>query len=76
MGQRSNDAAVMDVQIKFKMEECVLGMEQRSNGAALKDAQVDPKEEDYARDMVHTATIKKNLQLSHHVWGQNLIRLR
>ena len=32
--QRSNDAAVKDAQIMFKMEEYALGMEQRSNDAA------------------------------------------
>ena len=40
MGQRSNYAAVKDVQIKLRKEECALGMEQRSNDAAVKDAQI------------------------------------
>ena len=35
--QRSNDAAVKDAQIMFKMEEYALGMEQRSNDAPVKD---------------------------------------
>ena len=40
MGQRSNDAAVKDAQIKLRKEECARGMEQRSNYAAAKDAQI------------------------------------
>jgi hypothetical protein len=42
--QRSNDAAVKDVQIKSEMEECARGTEQRlsANYAAVKDAQIEP----------------------------------
>jgi len=36
MGQRSNYAAVKDVQIKLRKEECASSMEQRSNDAAVK----------------------------------------
>jgi len=48
-------------------------MVQRSNYAAVKDVQINPNEEDYAEDMVHTATITKNLQLSHHMLDLYLI---
>jgi hypothetical protein len=77
MGQRSNtnDAASKDAQIKLSKEECALSMEQRSNNAAMKDAQINLIEEDYAKDTVHIATLTKNLQLSHRVLDQNLIRL-
>jgi hypothetical protein len=77
MGQRenANDAELEDAQIMLKREECALNTEQRSNDAALKGAQIIPNEEEYARDTVHTATITKNLQLSHRVWDQNLKRL-
>ncbi len=40
MGQRSNDAAVKDAQIKLTQEECAGGMELRSSNAAVKDAQI------------------------------------
>jgi len=42
MGQRRIDAAIKDVQIKLRREECALGMVQRSNAndAATKDAQI------------------------------------
>jgi hypothetical protein len=39
MGQRSNDEAVMDVQIKQSREECASGMGQKSNDAAVMGAQ-------------------------------------
>jgi len=51
MGQRSNDAAVKDSQIKLKKEECASGMGQRSNDAAVKDAQIKLKKEECAKDM-------------------------
>jgi hypothetical protein len=41
----------------------------------LKDARINPNEEEYARGTVHTATITTNLQLSHLVFDQSLIRL-
>ena len=44
--QRSNDAAVKDAQIMFKMEEYALGMEQRSNNAAVKDVQIKLRREE------------------------------
>ena len=42
MGQRknTNDAALKDVQIKLRREECALGMGQISNDVAFKDAQI------------------------------------
>ena len=46
MGQRSNDAAVKDVQIQLRREECALGMEQRSSNAAPQDAQIKPDVEE------------------------------
>ena len=75
MGQRPNDAALKDAQIKLSREECASNTEQRSNVVALKDVKIIPNEEEYARDTVHTATITKNLQLSHRVLDQNSIRL-
>ncbi len=48
MGQRSNDAAVMDAQILLGREECVLGMGQNSNDAAVKDAQTWLLKEEFA----------------------------
>jgi hypothetical protein len=42
MGQRRNDAAMKDAQIKPLTEECASSMEQKSNNAAVKDAQVMP----------------------------------
>ena len=48
MGQRSNDVAMKDAQIKFRKEECALGMGQRSNYAAVKDAQIKLEEEECA----------------------------
>jgi hypothetical protein len=59
----------------LRREEFALGMEQRPNDAALRDAQKNPNGEDYAGDTVHIATQTKNLQLSHRVLDQNLIRL-
>ena len=38
MGQRSNDAASKDAQIKSSTEECAISMGQRSNAAAVKGA--------------------------------------
>ena len=42
MGQKSNDAAVMDAQTEPSKEECALGMEQKSytNDAEVKDAPI------------------------------------
>ena len=50
MGQRSNDAAVKDAQIKSSKEEYASGMGQRSkrNDAAVKDAKVPLGEEECA----------------------------
>ena len=80
MGQRSNyTCAAMkeDAQIKYKKEECASSMGQhgKRNDAALKDAQINSNEEEYARDMVHTAITMMNLQLSQRVLDQNSIRL-
>ena len=54
MGQRenTNDAALMDAQIKSSKEECVLNMEQSVSDAALKDAQVLLRREECASSMV------------------------
>ncbi len=49
--------------------------ELNTNDAAVKDAEVLLKREEYVIDMVHTATITKNLPLSHRVLDQSLIRL-
>ena len=75
MEQRENthDAALKDARIKLEMREFVWDMVQRSNYAAVKDVQINPNEEDYAEDMVHIATITKNLQLSHHMLDLYLI---
>ena len=79
MGQKlnTNDAALKIAQVLLKREEFALGMVQResANDAALKVAQINPNEEECAGDMVHTATITMNLQLSHRVMVQSLIRL-
>ena len=50
MEQRSNYAAAMDAQIKFRMEGCVSGMGQRSmsNDVAVKGAQVKLRKEECA----------------------------
>ena len=40
MEQRSNYAAIKDVQIKLSKEEYALDMGQRSNDAAVKDVQI------------------------------------
>ena len=46
MGQRSNYAAVKDVQIKFSKVECAESMGQVSNDATAKDAQIMPSVEE------------------------------
>ena len=53
MEQRSNDAAVKDVQSKLRKEEYAPGMVQRSrsNNAAVKDAQIRLRKEECALDM-------------------------
>ena len=51
MGQRSNDAARRDAQIKLRMEECASGMGLRSNYAAFKHALLKLKKEECAGDM-------------------------
>ena len=75
MGQSPNDAAVKDVQNKSSKEECVLGMGQRRNDALVMDAQMQLRKEDYARGTENTSTPPTNLQLLHHVLGQNLTKL-
>jgi hypothetical protein len=77
MGHRlsTNGVELKDARIKSSMEECASDMEQRSSCAALKVAQISPNEEEYARDTAHTAIPMMNLQLSHRVWDQILIRL-
>ena len=75
MGQRPNDAAVMDAQIKLKMEDCASGTGQSTKDAAVMDAQTTLEKEEYVGDMEHTATPMMNLQLLHHALGQNSRRL-
>ena len=41
----SNDAAVKDVRIILKKEECALGMEHSAKDAAVKDAQMKRRKE-------------------------------
>ena len=48
MGQRSNDAAVKDAQIKSSEEECAKDMGQRSKYAAKRDAQIVFRKEECA----------------------------
>ena len=48
MVQRSNYAALMGAQIKFRWEECAKGMEQRSNDALLMVAQNTLRKEECA----------------------------
>ncbi len=71
----TNGATLKDAQALLKREDCALSMGQRSNDAASKVAQINPNEEEYVTDTVHTATPLMNLQLSHRVSDQNLIRL-
>ncbi len=59
MVQRSNDAAVKDVQIMFTVEECARDMVQRSSYAAEKDAQIVFKEEGSASGTVHRSINQK-----------------
>ena len=75
MGQRGNDVAWKDAQIKLSKEECASSMAQRSNDAAVKDAQVKLRREEYAKDTEQTAILTTNLLLFHHVLDQILIRL-
>ena len=51
-------------------------MGQRSNDAVVMDAQITLRREEYVEDMEHTATTMMNLQLLHHVLGQNLRKLQ
>ena len=55
-GLRANDAAVKDVQIKPKKEECALSTVQRlyANDASGKDAQIKSCKEDFALSMVQS----------------------
>jgi hypothetical protein len=50
MEQRSNDAAVKDAQIKFRKEECALGMGQsrNANDGAVMGAQIKSSKEECA----------------------------
>ena len=75
MGRTSNDAAVMDAQIKPGREECALSMEQSTKDAVVKDAEIKLSEEECVRGTEHTATPTMNLQLLHHTLGQNLTKL-
>ena len=63
MEQSTNDAAVMDVQIKSLKEECVLGMGQNSNDATVKDARITPSKKESVGDTEQTAPPTMNLQL-------------
>mmetsp|Transcript_23859 Transcript_23859/g.47335 ORF Transcript_23859/g.47335 Transcript_23859/m.47335 type:complete len:103 (-) Transcript_23859:7-315(-) len=65
MGQRSNDAAVKDVQTMSRMEESALDMERkskRSNDAAMMDALIESYGEECAGGTGHIAILMKNLQ--------------
>jgi hypothetical protein len=75
MGQRSNNAASTDVQIKLRREGCASSMEQTLNpkDALSRDAQIMLKNEAYAGDMVQTATLLKYLPHTHSI--QNLTKL-
>ena len=48
MGQRGNNVAVKDAQVKLRKEDYAKGMEQRSHNAAVKDAQIKLNREEYA----------------------------
>jgi acyl CoA:acetate/3-ketoacid CoA transferase beta subunit len=45
---RQSNVASKGVRIKFRREECALGMGQKSNYAAVKDVQINPSEEECA----------------------------
>ena len=47
----SIDAAVKDVQVKLRMEECASGMGQKSSDAVMRDARVMSSTEVCALDM-------------------------
>ena len=51
MGQRSNDAAVMDVRTKPRKEECAHGTGRRSNYAVVRDVRALLLEEECASGM-------------------------
>ena len=51
MGPRSNNAAVMDAQIKSSVEECAGGMGPISNDAAVMDAQIKSIVEECVKGM-------------------------
>jgi hypothetical protein len=48
MVQKSSDAAIKDVQIKLRKEECVRDMGQRPSCAAIKDAGIKVGKEECA----------------------------
>jgi hypothetical protein len=77
MVQRPNYAVLKDALISLEKEEYALDMVQRvnANDAVMKDVQIEFNEEEYAGDTVHTAFPLMNLQLSHRVSVQILIRL-
>jgi hypothetical protein len=54
MGQRSKHAALMDVKIYLRKEECALSTEQHREGnyAALKDVKINLSEEESALRVV------------------------
>ncbi len=62
MGQRSNDAAAMDVQTMPSEVVCAGSMEQRLNDAAEMDALIYPYVIECAAGMVHFAI----LMISHY----------
>ena len=51
MGQRPNNAALMNAQIKFKTAECALGMGQKSNYAVTMDALIKSSKEECVSGM-------------------------
>ena len=77
MVQRRNNVEVKGAKVLLRTKECALDMVERENAsnAALKDVQTNPNEEEYVSDTVHTAIPLMNLQLSHRLLDQSLIRL-
>ena len=66
----------MDAQIMSSKEEYAFGMGQHRQRTSISEGCRNlVNEEDYSGDTANTASITKNLQLSHCVLDLNLIRL-
>src|SRR5210317_2027335 len=68
MGHRSrcaNYAAVKDVRINLRKEECASGMEQRSNDVAAMGAQIMLSKEDCASQLLVKAAWSKEETMQH-----------